>query len=494
MMDLDDFMDGIEVPGPSRLSIRAKRNRQRTVESEATAEDHRMDIDSSPSIPTSRRVLPRAISIISSRQSSVLAENSTAQPGMQGLEGDADLVGEQEVVITEQTLDNEDQFPEPPTASSEDFTILPASTTPRATGRNRQLSSPPVETSTASSSTPRKGDATGADAEGDETISPIRRGTRDRKASEAMQTYVAQSGGPRFSKRLSQKSLPASVALRLPTPPPLAPSRDVTPMAQESPRFSKRLSLKASTASLPLRLPTPPPLETGDDGLTSVKASTVPSAQVETPELNAPSGFSLPTIPWHLPMTSTSQAPTQVKPADPNITSTRRTRKRPTEGKSNVPVTPTPVASTSQALHIEDTAENALLEDIPFPPCDEGENEFLKASDFVDTKLMAAFAALDTSGNKAMSADEIAAVCMERGWLPKRYFLHCCLSLVLRAHHNLFLVWASMHRPAYRMHCVVTSGEYKALQVVPARLFWQDTCSSEAGLRLISCLAFTLTT
>jgi hypothetical protein len=144
--------------------------------------------------------------------------------------------------------------------------------------------------------------------------------------------------------------------------------------------------------------------------------------QVETPSDNARTGFSLPTVPWHAPVPWPSQKSTQVKPAEANVNSARKIRTRQAEGSRIGPRTPTPTSASASASRVPKPAVNdeVQIDDIPFPPCDEGENEFLTASDFADTKLMAAFAALDTSGNKAMSAEEIAAVCLERGWLPKR--------------------------------------------------------------------------
>lgn len=424
MMDVDEPFEENATPGPSQVTLRTKRDRDRTAGSKSTPQTCDMDIDSPPSAANALVTLPRSLSIFSvSSQSSALAEETVKGRGSSRLVAAEDWAGEQEIVVPDVDHGNANGNPEPATASSDGFTILPVAITPRPAGRNRQRSSPPVDTATTSDSTLKKGDEPNSPAKTDETISPIRRSARERKASEAMKTYVEQSGGPRFSKRLCQKTLPAETAARLPTPPPLASSRSATPVVLDSPRFSKRLSQKATQADVPMQLPPPPPVEPCDELSSSVPSSSVSRMQVETPNLNARTGFSLPTVPWHPPMPWPSSTAVQASPPAPSISSPRTLRKRAAV-EYNIMATKAPTAASSSALpasHTKPSAdEESPAEEIPFPPCDEGENEFLKAPDFADTRLMAAFAALDTSGNKAMSAEEIAAVCMERGWLPKR--------------------------------------------------------------------------
>lgn len=415
MMDVDyDAIEKNATPGPSRIPVRAKQNHRRTAEPVSAPQAFEMDIDSSPWVKKASTPLPRALSILSvSSQSSALAEVTIKTKGSQGIIDAGELAGEEQDVISDGLHENADQNPEPTTASSDEFMILPASAAPRPAGRNRQRSSSPADDTATTEFIPKKGAVVDCSAKTDETISPVRRSARERKASEAMKTYVEQSGGPRFSKRLSQKTLPAVPAGRLPTPPPPASSRDVTPAVQDSPRFSKRLSQKAIQSSALLRLPTPPQLELSEN----LSPSATP-AEPETPNSNARTGFSLPTVPWHPP-----------KPASPTSSNdtARKLRKR-MAGETNSIATKAPSAAALSSLPAprvigpaaDEELPESLVEEIPFPPCDEGENEFLRASDFADTRLMAVFAALDTSGNKAMNTDEIAAVCIERGWLSKR--------------------------------------------------------------------------
>lgn len=428
---VDDEM-AIPTPGPSRTSTRTKKKSQRAVESEATAHLLGINVRASLSASTSSSMArPRASSTFSTASRSSIHNKSLRSGTRCGAHNDEKQIQnedeeESDHVHEPNQMDGiEESIPEPKTASSEGFYILPAPPaleTPDTARRNRKRSSPPPEIPMSSTQTPRKA-ASNVGSEAPSTISPIRRGSRDRKASEAMKVYVAQSGGPRFSKRLSQKSLPASVAPRLPTPPPLDSSRDATPSLPESSRFSKRLSETYLPTSLSLRLPTPPPMDAANDAIPTIQSSSASSLRIESPTFSARTGFSLPTVPWQSPLPE--RPPVEATPtATTNVNTARTIRTRRSNDDSKAPETPTPVApaSSAQASRAPKPAinEEKKMEDIPFPPCDEGDNEYLITSDFEDAKLMAAFAALDTSGNKAMSADEIAEVCVQRGWLPKR--------------------------------------------------------------------------
>lgn len=403
-------------PGPSRVSTRVRKKSQRAVESEETAHLLGINIRPSPSRSSSRTMtVPRASSTVStSSRISALHRYSLARsdPFTDSAVADGISGGDLERGIPKATPSVVEMDPESDDVQSMDidWTILPANASPESSKRNRRRSSPECQTQDSANSTPQRSHTSG---ETDGTSSTPRRGTRARKASEAMKEYVEQVG-PRFSKRLSGKPMPASSGIRLPPPPPLESFDNDT---EESVPAATLPNLHADFSSLNTRsgfsLPSVPP--NPSPATTSRTTATITNVSAETPTLGVTNSARKA-----LPRRAKELANEQDLPtgsSTPSRPATSRSRRRLVFASDPLP-SPATAPGLSQAQHIEV---------IPFTPCstEDGENEYLTAVDFADAKLMAAFAALDASGNQAMSDKEIAAVCLEHGWLSKELVNTC---------------------------------------------------------------------
>lgn len=400
-------------PGPSRVSSRTKKKSQRAVEYEGTA--HLLGINIRPSSSTSSPKamgVPRGSSIASTssrisvlhRQSLTRSEFPTEEEPRHEREGRNQIPSTSKTTSSAMEMDVEMEDVQD---IDIDGTMLQGTDTSEASRCNRRRSSPERSNYESANSTAQR---TLNSEENDGTSSTPRRGTRSRKASEAMKEYTTQVG-PRFSKRLSGKAMPVSSGIRLPPPPPLE--------------------------------------SVNDDSEERVRASRIPSLDLKVEPFNTRSGFSLPSVAWHPPIqtargmaATTSDAsleePTATATSAPRTALPRTAKKRVTASKSSIAASspaqtsraakvPAPSRAvlppnpTSDHENVSGPGQPQSISDIPFPPCDpeDGENEYLTAVDFADAKLMAAFAVLDASGNKAMSAEHIAEVCLERGWLSK---------------------------------------------------------------------------
>ena len=412
--------DSTPQPGPSRTSSRLRKKSQRAIESEETA--HLFGITlragSATSSPKMMAVSRAGSTVSTSSRISVHHINSLArrQASAKSMERDEHPAPAKQVNSNNAGARGIDKISENVREIDIDRTVQSVKTIPQTSKRNRRRSSSAQENAETADSTPRR-DCNAAEL--NETPSTQRRSTRTRKVTEAMKQYT-EDVGPRFSTRLSRRAMPAQRAQ------PVQPVHAVQPVQ---------------------RLPPPPPLELVHDDEGGPEISPIPNLHSEDSAANTRSGYSLPSVPPEPPAPesgriSKSTTDTNSQESTPNARSaSRRVLPRKAKDRSvpevanataksqHPPFVLTPASShavlASQPSPIPPTAEDPIQVqanlDIPFPPCspEDGENEYFSAVDFADTKLMAACAVLDTNGNKAMTAEQIAAFCMERGWLSK---------------------------------------------------------------------------
>lgn len=403
--------DSIPQPGPPRTSSRLRKKSQRAIEAEETA--HLCGITLRAGSATSSPKIAAPTGSTSSRIS-VLHRHSLArsQASARSMERDEDpaLAKQVNSKNTDANTAGIDKISENVRGIDIDWTVPSFKDIPQTSKRNRRRSSSVQENVETANSTPQR-NCNATEVNG--TPSTQRRSTRTRKTTEAMKQYT-EDVGPRFSTRLLGRALPAQRV------------QSVQPVQ---------------------RLPPPPPLGLVDDDEEEPQGSPVPSLHSEGSSANTRSGYSLTSVPPEPLAPEAGRIPvstldTAARKFMPNVRSAPR-RMLPRKAKDRsvpevadatararyapfalipassdaVPATrPSPKPTTAKG-----PIQAQANQDIPFPPCspEDGENAYFSAVDFADAKLMAACAVLDTSGNKAMTAEQIATLCMERGWLSK---------------------------------------------------------------------------